>query len=558
MPHTPQNDLAPFVNDRRVYRVLLFSSSELVCFSLEKYLADSGFLLTTVARREEVVERLEKENFSAAIFNIDSDHEEGFRLRQELREGGHRLPILFMTPLLQWARARLLDRIVEDPHSYYIPENVDREFILGRLRQVIHACEAESELNQLKSKIDRNWFLASLLQQAMLPPWVYFSRSYEFSCFYKPFAKVSGDLFEWLPLDEDRALFIFGDISGHGTHSALAMAAVQSFLKQVVLFDKERATRPNLIASDINEFFCQHLHNIVYMSTLIAYIDFRRNFLRYQNAGYMDIICVDAETGRTACINPENRGSIPLGMVRNVTYTDEENVEYHFSDSSVFLFCSDGLMDLAKDSAGEDHMDMDMAMKLAGMLIRDTGKEERSVALPCRYCHALEQFGYLHPQDDLSLILIRKPRLTEREHTFSCRVPADKIAVDRICEQVSEFVARFYRDEEISVNAELLLAEYLVNVILHGLNEYEKLNEYIAVKICAYENELKLIVWDHGKEWDGLFMSQEKAKQSLDELNENMIAAGRGIPIISMIASQISRQRYCGLNESIFIIPCKL
>ena len=126
----------------------------------------------------------------------------------------------------------------------------------------------------------------------MLPPWVYFSESYEFSCFYKPFSRVSGDLFEWLPLDEDRALFIFGDVSGHGTHSALAMTAVQSFLKQLTAEDKEHATRPCLLANDINDYFCSHIQNIVYMSTLIVYMDFRRNFLRYLNAGYMDVIAM--------------------------------------------------------------------------------------------------------------------------------------------------------------------------------------------------------------------------------------------------------------------------
>lgn len=159
------------------------------------------------------------------------------------------------------------------------------------------------------------------------------------------------------------------------------------------------------------------------------------------------------------------------------------------------------------------------------------------------------------PQNDLAPFV--NGSRTYCTHTFSCRVPADMAAVDRLCEQASDFVSRFYRSEEMSVNAELLLAEYLVNVIMHGLSDCEKRSEYIDVKLCAYENELKVIVWDHGKEWDGLFMSQEKAEQSLDDLNERMIADGRGILIISCIASHISRQRSCGLNESIFIIPRK-
>ena len=549
------NTTARLSSNNQTVRVLLVSPNELVRFSMDNYFTGSDVHIFAVATREEGAALLKQEKFDAVIYDIGTDPEGGLKLRRVIRDQDARLPILFITPLFYWSDARLIDQIVEDQHSYYIPENVDRKFMKAKLRQVISACQAENSLHQLMSKITRNWFLASLLQQAMLPPWVYFSDSYEFSCYYKPFSRVSGDLFEWLPLDEDRALFVFGDVSGHGTHSALAMSAIQSFMTQSIMLDKERATRPCLIASDINEFFCQHLHNIVYMSALIAYIDFKNNHLRYQNAGYMDIICVNAETGEVENINPERKGSMPLGMVKNTVYSDSDNVEYHFSDSSVFLFCSDGLMDLSKDSDGEKYMDMKMATKLASILVKDTQKEEKSISLPFRYYHSLEQFGYVHPQDDLSLVLLRKPRLSEKEYIFSCRVPADKDAVDRICQQASEFVTKHYGDEEISVNAELLLEEYLVNVILHGLSEYEKLNEYIAVKLCADDRSLKIIIWDHGKEWNGLFMPPEQAEKSLDDLNDSLSESGRGVPIISRIASQISRQRYCGLNESIFVIP---
>ena len=551
------NNTARMIPNPQNYRILLLSDNEMVRFSLENFFTNSNVHILIAQNKDEANDLMRHEKLDAVIYDIGSDPDAGLRIRRMIRDRDAKLPILFITPLFYWSDSRLIDQIVEDPHSYYIPENVDRKFMIAKLRQVIGASQAEQNLQQLMSKITRNWFLASLLQQAMLPPWVYFSNSYEFSCFYKPFSRVSGDLFEWLPLDEDRALFIFGDVSGHGTHSALAMSAIQSFMTQSIMLDKERATRPCLIASDINEFFCQHLHNIVYMSALIAYIDFKNNYIRYQNAGYMDVICVNAETGLVENINPENKGSMPLGMVKNTAYTNSDNVEYHFSDSSVFLFCSDGLMDLSKDKDGEKYMDMKMATKLASILVKDTQKEEKSISLPFRYYHSLEQFGYIHPQDDLSLVLIRKPRLAEREYVFSCRVPADKSAVDQICQKASKFVSKHYDDEEMSVNAELLLEEYLVNVILHGLNEYEKLNEYIALKLCAGERDLKIIIWDHGKEWNGLFMQPDQAERSLDDLNKSFSPTGRGVPIISRIASQVSRQRYCGLNESIFLIPRK-
>ena len=153
------------------------------------------------------------------------------------------------------------------------------------------------------------------------------------------------------------------------------------------------------------------------------------------------------------------------------------------------------------------------------------------------------------------MILIRKPLHLDREYVFSCRVPADEKAVDAICERASGFVTECYHDEELSVDTELLLEEYLINIIMHGLTEYEKLNEYIAVKLCAYPDELKLIIWDHGKEWDGLLMPPDAAEEELDRLNEEMSGSGRGLPIINKIASRMNRERYCDLNETMFNIP---
>ena len=550
----PEDTLREMLGELRC-RVLLVSQEPLIRFTLPNFFENTDISVTATAENEEGLRLLRREEFDAVILDLCSNAEKSILFRWEIRAIDEKIPVLFMTPLFYWSDVQILDRIVEEPHSYYIPENADRKFMIAKLRQVIGSCRAESSLNRLKDKITRNWFLASLLQQAMLPPWVYFGGRYEFSCLYKPFSRVSGDLFEWLPLDEDHALFIFGDVSGHGTHSALALTAVQSFLKQIILLDKGKAARPCQIASEINKFFCDHLHNIVHMSALIAYIDFAENRIRYQNAGYMDPICIDSKTGRIENVNPEKKGALPLGILKDTVYTSKDNVEFHFSDTSVFLFCSDGLINLSKDQEGLSRMEMKTALDLASILVSDEQKKDKSIAIPFQICHTLQQFGYNFPLDDISVALIRKTMPSEREYSFSCRVPADQNAVDEICQKASEFVTRHYDDDEISVNTDLLLAEYLVNVILHGLNEYEKLNDFIAIKLCASETELKIIVWDHGKEWNGFISHEDTADERLEQLNRDMATSGRGLPIISKIASQISRQRYCGLNESVFIIP---
>ena len=555
MPFKTSRNSAGIVSGNRAFHILLVSYQYLICLTIQNYFKNSNVIVRAAGSVSKALELFRKNKFDAVLAELRSDSDGGIELHRRLRELNRTMPILFMTSLAHWSDARLLDQVVEDPHSFYIPENAGHKFLAAKLKQVIQAYRSRDSLTGLKRKFKRNWVLASLLQRAMLPPWVYFSDHYEFSCFYRPLTRVSGDLFEWLPLDDDRALFIFGDVSGHGPHSALAMTAVQSFLKQMIAMDREKARRPDLIAAEINDFFHRHLHNIVYMAALIAHIDFRHNRICYQNAGYIDLLCIDAATGTPVTINPEKKGSLPLGMMKNTVYSSADNVEYEFTDTSVFLACSDGLMDLAKDEKGESNMDMSVYTQLAAILVKAAQREDKSLAIPFRCYHALEQFGYLHPQDDLAMVLIRKPLHLEREYIFTCRVPADKKAVDQVSQKASDFIMRHYRNEKLSVNVELLLAEHLGNVVRHGLNEYEKLHEYMAVKLYADERELKLIVWDRGREWRLPPQPRHSADRTLDRLNRQFAPSGRGLPIIAKIASDMCRLRYSGLNESIFILP---
>ena len=508
-------------------------------------------LEVTLAETLEELKSLAITNLHAIIFDICTDAEQGLFFRGLMRVENPILPILFLVPESHLFDSALYEQFADDPYTFVIPGNIEFKALLTKLKH----CVNFELLKMFKDQFDRNKKLASHLQQTMLPPWVHFGKSYEFSTFYLPFNEVGGDLFEWFPLDDDRVLFIFGDVSGHETYSALAMSAVQSFLRQLIEQDKEKARRPCLIAKDINDFFCHHLMSIVNMGALIAYFDFKENYLCYLNAGYMDLLCFDAITGEINVMNKHSAGGSTLGWKEDSNYTEDDSVEYYFSDFSVFMFFSDGLLDLAKDFSGNTFMDIELFKKLVSELVLETQTEEKSIAIPFRCYHLLGEHGYVFPQDDLTMGIIRKPQYQEKEYTFACRVPADNKAVDEICEKVSAFVMKYYQDERLSVDTELLLEEYLVNVVMHGLDEYEKLYEYIAIKLCAYEDKLKLMIWDHGKEWDGVLMQKEKAEDTLDWLNEGLLDSGRGLPIISKIASEGGRQRFSGLNENIFIIP---
>ena len=502
---------------------------------------------------EERLDLISTRNIQAIVYELSSDAAQGLSFRDKVREDEEKrtLPILFIMSEAYWSDSSLLGQVSEDPYSFAVPANVNFKTLVVKLSHCINF----GLLHDVKELFDHNKKLAHHLQQTMLPPWVYFGKNYEFSMYYLPHNVIGGDLVEWFPLDDHRVLFIFGDVSGHETHSALAMSSVHSYVSHLLELDKEKARRPCLIASEIHNYLRRHFGGIVSLAALIAYFDFRNNYLCYLNAGYENLICFDSRTGKIDLTNPDNIGEMVLGGYNSTVYSENVSVEYWFSDYSVFLFFSDGLRDLAKDLDGFTFMDMDFLFNLVSGLVKER-QEENPIAIPFQCYHLLQQYGYQFPQDDLTIGIISKPPLLdEKKFTFACHAPADKKSIDEICEKASVFVSEYYNDERLSVNTELLLEEYLVNVIMHGLDDFEKLYDFIAIELRAYDDKLKLKIWDHGKEWNGKLMKKETAEDTLDRLNANLLESGRGVPIISKIASQGSRKRFSGLNETVFIIP---
>lgn len=198
------------------------------------------------------------------------DSVDGFKFRDMIRNYNKRIPIIFLTSLMDDIDNSLINQIMKDSYSYYLNKNFTRTSLLEKLDQVVRAYQAQNEISQLEKKIESDLELAAQVQTAMLPPWIRFTECYEFSFIYRPLFKISGDLFEWIPIDPQSCLCVFGDISGHGIHSALTMTAVQSILKQMITIHAPDELRPDRILRQLNDFFCEKLNMCSYMTCLSA------------------------------------------------------------------------------------------------------------------------------------------------------------------------------------------------------------------------------------------------------------------------------------------------
>lgn len=546
--------------DKRA-KIMLVDDDPTTRMAMSIMLGNEGFAVYDAESPHEALSNYSGENFDAIVSDINMKPIDGFAFRDIIRRRNTEVPVIFLTSRQNDENNRLLQDINNDFYSHYVPKSPNATFLKNKLRQVIKYYRYQKKVEKLEARIERNLELASIVQFSMLPPWVRFEANYEFSCFYKPLGKVSGDLFDWIQIDESRCLAIFGDISGHDTAAALGMTAVQSFVSQLVTtYKKDIGFQPHLIAQELDDFIIRHLSPAVYMCGIVIFWDFENNIVCFHNAGHKDIIAYDTGKREFVNLNPENKGSMALGMRPGIKHLAEENVTCNFSDETIFLIASDGLGDLSKDSSGNVYLD-DNERQLNGLieiLAQQSVQEDNTASMPYRLYDALEQVGYSYPQDDCLLFMLRKPSHMNREKIFVCRLSPNNVAVDNVGNEASNFILEKSSDVILAEEAELLIEEHMNNIVKHGLSSYKKENDFIVLKVAFIPDALKVTIWDRGSQVPSVASNGLLTPDAqLDLVNEMQLGSGRGLSIISKIASEISRQRFSGLNETIFTIPWK-
>ena len=536
-------------------RVLVVDDERFIRFTLSAILRSAGYDVADASSSEEALARVKAEPFHVIITDVMMGAVDGFMFRDGVRTFNKTVPIVFLTSLVN-DDDRLMKRVMEDVHSYYLSKNAPREMILKVLAHATNIYRSEQSLSRLTERIERNMELASLVQKAVLPKWVHTGSVYSYGDFWKPLGKISGDLVEWIPLSPDSCLMIFGDISGHGTHSALAMMAVQVFLKQLANGLAMKMLRPYQIVQELGKFFAQNMGDVAYMAGLVVIWDFAKNEVVYHNAGYQELYCFQSSTGERIDLNPERKGSLPIGMMPDVTCRAEDDVVASFPDDAVFMTYSDGLSDLAEDPECEQLVPQDLIEKAMSELAVESAQKKDVPELATELYQVLTSCGYSHQQDDIFAFALAKPQ--KRESRFVAEVKPDAVSVDEVAQRAAAWTRERFGSEELALKVELLLEEHLLNVVSHGLDDNSRRHERIVVYVSK-EPEQDLVavkVLDHGKPWDYSHkMHEQDVDEHLDAQNAKFAANGRGLAIKQKLISCVRYRRLEGLNRNTFYIP---
>ncbi|MDD4317182.1 MAG: SpoIIE family protein phosphatase [Victivallaceae bacterium] len=505
-------------------------------------LPKNDYEVTGFTNPVEALQTFKKEFFDVILLDIMMPGIDGFELRKLLRKISKYKPIIFLTAMVDDSKSTLLNEVSWDPYTYYMKKSFTQKALKQKIDHVHGIYLSQKQLSSNYNRMEAELTLAGGVQQLLLPSWCVANEHALTSSLYLPKSQVSGDIYEFFQLDEGKYLLFIGDIAGHGISAALYMMAVQSFIKKTT-YDKNFA--PHVFLNELNEFFCNELGGSSYMTCSVAIIDFVTNHIHMQSAGHPGLFICSSESG--VIINSENykKGGIPAGWFANTQYNPEDNIELDFPDDALIIGVTDGLFDICNENEAS------LAPSMLSEIIGSLSGSSDAVTFPHRLVNAITQMGYDHLTDDICIVALEKK---------ICDPTLLELLIPPSLPEVSKAAVTFSQQNnnpKTAVKIELLIHEYLNNVIIHGLdNKNSKQRIFLSQK--KDEDKIVIRVVDRGRNWN--YNPDTEAKTDTDndgQLYDAAASSGRGLKIIRDITSSIASSSYCGMNESIFTIENK-
>ena len=533
--------------------ILVVDDEKLIRLTVSAKLKKAGYAPVAVENVDEAVQILKERlhHFSAIISDIMMGSMDGFDFRDIVRGMDRSMPFFFMTALDPEEGSGFLKKIVTDPLSYYLPKSVGADVLLKRVQQIVASRRVERFIEKQVEESKQSLKLAAHIQNSMLPVRAHMDDRFFYAAWWQPKEVVSGDIYEVIPFGADAQLYIIGDIQGHGTSAALAMTAVQSFLKNLENSAGVIGFGPVEIANLLQGFFRDNLANVSYMTALICLHDLVSGEVQWISCGAPDLIVSDDGHPVDAATDLSEKGGLPIGLFADTVYTKDELVVNRLTPESVCIAVTDGIFDLSRDEDGFEKISRDVLHRLRCELVQDARMHGSLSVEANKYMVTCQELGYTHLQDDVTILIFGPRRFLPG--IFEATVPLSPSAVDEASQKLGGWCRSAGWSEADISRVQLVFEEKVMNVHDHGFDDIDRLHEVVNVRLTKRrKGEAELTAWDCGTPEPSLEVAAGTASTAFELINRDMRNHGRGRLMVRELCSGIERKRYGTLNETVY------
>jgi len=218
-------------------------------------------------------------------------------------------------------------------------------FIVYIIQRYIEQREALSKtVQRQRDELLHDVELAAQVQRLFLPVGKPAIAGLEIAGMMRPARGVSGDYYDYIPINEHIIQFVIADVAGKGVPAALLMSATAAAMQLEANQDRnllEMVGRLNTGIHSVSE------DGERYVTLLLAELDAQERKLRYVNCGHNPALLFRAQTGEVTRLNSS---CAPIGI------SPENSCEIASADltpGDMLVFYTDGVTE-AENQSGEE------------------------------------------------------------------------------------------------------------------------------------------------------------------------------------------------------------
>ncbi len=381
----------------------------------------------------------------------------------------------------------------------------------------------------VQERMQRELEIAAEIQVSLLPHGLPQIPGVEFAVASLPATEVGGDFYDFISLDEDHLGIVVGDVAGKGVPAAMLTSLARTILR----VEAGYGHLPQRVITRTNHALMQDLqHAEMFVTALVAYLDWHNLTLTYANAGHTPGLWWRAGQ---ATFEPLAATTPPLGI--HVTGLGGDQT-LHLSPGDFVLFYTDGVTEA---KSPEDQLFGSDRLKEA--LVAHAGGTADDLVQSV--LSAVRAFRRDTPwSDDVTMIAMRvkpsaAPEHSQSEPVVEFAVPADLGSLDSISEHVTH-ACRLLPDlpaspasDDFIYLVELAVSEICTNIIQHS---YLMTGGEIRGRLTLLADGIQVDLYDDGESFDPATIP-EPAPQ-LDSLSEG----GYGLHIVRQIMDEVTYQ----------------
>ncbi|KAB8033710.1 SpoIIE family protein phosphatase [Fluviispira multicolorata] len=260
-----------------------------------------------------------------------------------------------------------------------------------------------------RANIERDFELASAVQNSILSSDIPKSLHFDFSTYYKTASQCGGDWYGVYEVSPDKILVLFGDVTGHGTPAALITAVTRGaadIIKQNIALGNMEVNEnlPALVLQFINECIFETGRSMYFMTMVAALIDFNSQQIIASSAGHTPpaLISMNSDLPEVKYIYPKVGSR--LGYEKGSKY---ETQSFSFLPGQQIVFYTDGIIE------GENSAAKEYGMKKFKQSIQNHCTNNAEDFINNIINDAYSFFEGIPQKDDIAVLVIRF--LTEKE-----------------------------------------------------------------------------------------------------------------------------------------------